>query len=200
MKGFARLAGREHVCVPANSISVNKVVGPLQDVVGTDHKDVCFEPLSHRQNVILINGVTSASKSVQVANLGNKDVWLNMNSRLGTISECMVEPDPSSRVDFLQTGVKEKTVVPKSDIETRETSSPLDLSSLIPNYLVCTDSQRQMINDLFQRHSNVSIQNNLDMGYTTTITHKINTTDDRPVSYSFRRIPPTQFKEVKRHI
>lgn len=190
--------------VPANSISVVKVVGPLQDVVGAEHKDVCIEPLSHRQDVILINGVTSASKSgvypVQVANLGNKDVWLNMNSRLGTISECMVEPDPGSRVDFLQTGAKEETVVPKKDIETRETSSPLDLSSLIPSDLVCTDSQRQKINDLFQRHSNVFIQNDLDMGYTTTITHKINTTDDIPVSYPFRRIPPTQFQEVKRHI
>lgn len=80
------------------------------------HKNVCIEPLSHRQDIILINGVTSASKSgvypVQVANLGNKDVWLNTNSRLGTISECMVEPDMSSRVDFLQTGVKEEAVVP----------------------------------------------------------------------------------------
>lgn len=106
MNGFARLAGREHVCVPANSISVVKVVGPLQAVVGVDHKEICIEPLSHRQDIILINGVTFASKSgvypVQVANLRNKDVWLNMNSRLGTIRECMVQPDMSSRVDFLQ--------------------------------------------------------------------------------------------------
>lgn len=65
---------------------------------------------------------------------------------------------------------------------------------------MCTDSQRQKINDLFQRHSNVFIQNDLDMGYTTAISHKINTTDDIAVSYSFRRIPPTQFQEVKRHI
>lgn len=76
----------------------------------------------------------------------------------------------------------------------------LDLTSLIPSDLVCTDSQRQKINNLFQRHSNAFIQNDFDMGYTTTITHKINTTDDIPISYPFRRIPPTQFQEVKRHI
>lgn len=105
--------------------------GPLQNV-----EDVCIEPLPHRQDVILINGVTSVSKfgvfSVQVANFGNKDVWLNVKSRLGTLSKCMVEPDPRSRIDFLQTGVKEETVVPKSDIETRETSSSLDLRHLFP--------------------------------------------------------------------
>lgn len=42
MKGFERLAVREHVCVPANSISVVKVVGPLQAVVGVDHKEICI--------------------------------------------------------------------------------------------------------------------------------------------------------------
>lgn len=170
-------------------------LGLLQNVVGADHKDVCIEPLPHRQDVILINRVTSVSKfgvySVQVANLGNKDGWLNVKSRLGTLSKCMVEPDPSSRIDLLQTGVKEETVVPKSVIETRETSSSLDLSSLIPSDLVCTDSQHQKIIDLFQRHSNVLIQNDLDMRYTTIITHKINTTDGIP----FGRIPPTQFQE-----
>lgn len=90
--------------MPANCIPVVKVIGPLQDEVGADNnKDVCIEPLSHRQHIILINGVTSASKfriyPVQIANLGNKNVWLNTNSRLGTISEVMIEPNPSSRVD-----------------------------------------------------------------------------------------------------
>lgn len=61
---------------------------------------------------------------------------------------------------------------------------------------MCTDSQHHKINDLFQRHSNVLIQNDLDMRYTTIITHKFNTTDGIP----FGRIPPTQFQEVKRHI
>lgn len=44
-----------------------------------------------------------------------------------------------------------------------------------------------------------SEEKDLDMGYTTTITHRINTTDKIPVSYSFRRIPPIQIQMVKKH-
>ena len=38
------------------------------------------------------------------------------------------------------------------------------------------------------------------IGYTETYKHRIPTTDDIPVSQPFRRIPPTQYQEVKDHI
>ena len=82
VKGFARVAGREDVCIPANSMSVVRVVGPLQDVCGLQGKSVCIEPLATRQDDILINSVSSASKSsvyhVQVPNLGDKTSGLKL--------------------------------------------------------------------------------------------------------------------------
>lgn len=38
------------------------------------------------------------------------------------------------------------------------------------------------------------------MGYTSTVTHKIDTVDDKPVCQPYRRIPPSKFQEVKEHI
>ncbi|KAJ8014436.1 hypothetical protein DPEC_G00040200 [Dallia pectoralis] len=39
-----------------------------------------------------------------------------------------------------------------------------------------------------------------DLGYTDKVKHKINLVDDTPVTQPYRRIPPTQYKEVKDHI
>lgn len=38
------------------------------------------------------------------------------------------------------------------------------------------------------------------MGYTITVTHKINTSDCKPVAIPYRRLPPNQYQEIKDHI
>ena len=40
----------------------------------------------------------------------------------------------------------------------------------------------------------------LDLGNTDTVTHHIELTHTEPVSQTFRRIPPNQYEEVKKHI
>ncbi|CAB3988844.1 Hypothetical predicted protein [Paramuricea clavata] len=39
-----------------------------------------------------------------------------------------------------------------------------------------------------------------DIGYTETVKHKIRTDDDIQVTQPYRRIPPNQYQEVKKHI
>ena len=44
------------------------------------------------------------------------------------------------------------------------------------------------------------IEDDDDIGCTSTVTHKIRLTDNAPISQHYRRIPPSQFDEVKQHI
>lgn len=39
-----------------------------------------------------------------------------------------------------------------------------------------------------------------DLGYTDKVQHEIHLTDDIPVTQAYRRIPPTQYSEVREHI
>lgn len=43
-------------------------------------------------------------------------------------------------------------------------------------------------------------KNNEDLGYTTTVTHPITLTDNRPDKIPHMRIPPNQISEVKQHV
>ena len=80
------------------------------------------------------------------------------------------------------------------------TEGEIDIEGFIPKDLPCTESQREKIVELFSRHKDVFLHNDLDIGYSNTVTHRIETTDDAPVTAPYRRIPPSQYEEVKKHI
>lgn len=102
---------------------------------------MCIEPLATQQDVILVNSVSSASKSsvypVHVANLDEKDIWIKANRRFGIVSECVIELQQNFQVSFVETAPKEKTIVLKVDVEETEVSSNFDVESLIPDILDC---------------------------------------------------------------
>jgi hypothetical protein len=115
-------------------------------------KSLCIERFTKRQDVILINSVSSAVKSgvyrVQVANLGSKDIWIKANIRLEIVGECDKEPQQDSQLTFLETEPKEKTVVLKEDVEEVDMSSIFNAELLIPDNLDCSKEQHQNILDL----------------------------------------------------
>lgn len=202
IEGIAQVAGTDSVCVPANSISFVHVRGPHRKHWKFPSTPICIEPSSQIDRLLIINTVVeqgSGAFAVPVANLTSTDIWIPPRTRLGLMRECMLEPSSVSKVEFVQTNVCEQTVVPHNDTAADEGTS-LDLTALLPTDLRCTETQRKKIEDLFKRYSDIFIQHDLDMGYTSTVTHKIDTVDDKPVCQPYRRIPPSQYQEVKEHI
>lgn len=202
IEGIAQVAGTDSVCVPANSISFVHVRGPHRKHWKFPLTPICIEPSSQIDRLLIINTVVeqgSGAFAVPVANLTSTDIWIPPRTRLGLMSECMLEPSSVSKVECVQTNVCEQTVVPHNDTAADEGTS-LDLTALLPTDLRCTETQRKKIEDLFKRYSDIFIQHDLDMGYTSTVSHKIDTVDDKPVCQPYRRIPPSQYQEVKEHI
>ena len=162
-----------------------------------------IEPLATRQDVIIIYSVSSASifsvYPVQVANLDEKDIWIKANSRLGTVSECVIdlEPQQDSQYTFLETPPKEKRIVLKEDVEETEDSSDFDENHL---FLIPWIVQRNNIGKSWTYSRNIQVfSSRMTLGYSTIVRHQIHTTDGVPVTFPYCRTPPNQFQEVKKY-
>ena len=65
---------------------------------------------------------------------------------------------------------------------------------------MCTSKDVRELQKLLFKYRDVFSLSEDDLGYTTTITHKIVTTDNVPIKVPHRTIPPHQMEEVKQHI
>ena len=63
-----------------------------------------------------------------------------------------------------------------------------------------TDDERARLQALLNQYAHGFTQDNLDLGYTEAVQHRIPTSDDTPVAQPYRSIPPNQLQEVKEHI
>lgn len=64
----------------------------------------------------------------------------------------------------------------------------------------CTREQVDRLQELICRNADAFARDDDDLGYTDMARHSIRTATDEPVRQQFRRIPPTQYQEVKVHI
>ena len=63
-----------------------------------------------------------------------------------------------------------------------------------------TTDQFKEVKQVLQKWDSIFSKNDLDLGHTTAVKHKIHLTDEEPVKQRFRRIPPTMFKELQQHL
>ena len=63
-----------------------------------------------------------------------------------------------------------------------------------------TDDERARLHALLNQYAHSFTQDDLDLGYTEAVQHRIPTSDDAPVAQPYRSIPPNQLQEVKEHI
>jgi hypothetical protein len=199
IKGFARVAGDRKVCIPANSVSIINVIGPSQKL--SVEKTISIEPLSKNGELILVESVCTSSQNrypVRVANIKSTDLWLEPNSRVGIIREVDCVYSRDTEIEFFRTDENEETLVLKHEVignQATESKMTPDIS-----HLNCTKREKQMIKELFDKHQDVFTKDDTDLGFSTTIQHRINLTDDNPIAQPYRRIPPSQYTEVKQHI
>ena len=201
VRGTARVAGKSPVMVPANSIATVMVTG------WSGHRDskemVLAEPIQNSSDgrVSVINTLVKPAGifGVRVANLSDSDVWLQPKTKIGVLHSI---DTVKTGVDFTRVSVNEERVTLERDSSHSKAPEPQD-SYTCPVDLsdtTLTPSQREELSKLLKKHSEVFAVDDDDLGYTENVRHRIRTTDDIPVAQPYRRIPPSQYQEVKEHI
>ena len=65
---------------------------------------------------------------------------------------------------------------------------------------VLTDEQSEQLDTLLHKWKHIFASDNSQLGHTTTVTHKIELTDNIPFKERHRRIPPALYDEVRKHL
>ncbi|CAC5422662.1 unnamed protein product [Mytilus coruscus] len=192
--GFIKLCSNLPVRIPANSVTILNETGPnlprLYDAVVEPLHTSGYLPSSF---IVVHTFVTvrNGRLTFRVANIGDDDIWLAPRTRVGILLKGDVENHDRGHVEFIRTGhtdeiyIHDNAYCAETDLNLstlEDFDMPVDIS-----HLSTTCKQREQIKTI-------------DVRYTTTVKHKIRTVDDEPIVQPYRRIPPTQYKEVKQHI
>ncbi|KAL2095623.1 hypothetical protein ACEWY4_007771 [Coilia grayii] len=135
---------------------------------------------------------------VQVCNLSEEDVWLQPRTRLGILLpvQCM-SSDKQCEVKFQRISADTEQI--SLDMGGRDTET--NLTNLLDKLDVGgTAEQQAQLRVVLSKYAGVFAVGEEDLGYTDRVVHEINLVDEVPVNLPYRRIPPTQYKEVKEHI
>ena len=111
VRGFAKVAGKSQIRVPAGSVSVLRINGWQGPQTSTTAALV--EPL-HGQvpgNLVVINTLTHVNNGqlhVRVANITDGDVWLQAHTRIEILHEIRNVEDTKNKIDFKRVSVNEE--------------------------------------------------------------------------------------------
>ena len=117
---------------------------------------------------------------VRIANLKDTDIWLKRNSKIGIIREVNVLPEVDSNIEFYKTDADEETIVYKQEVILNDEQGRQYLPQDVFNDKL--SEEKLKVKALFEKHGDIFIKDDTDIGYTTTIKHKINLSDDILVS------------------
>ena len=103
----------------------------------------------------------------------------------------------SPEIKFKQVSINEIIISPDGPNSDEQQKDPIevDLSEFRGS-----KEQLEKVHVLLNKHRDIFTEDNLDLGDTLTVTHRFVTKTEEPIAQTFRRIPPNQFEEVKRHI
>ena len=192
IEGLVRVAGRNKVRVPAMSVRVVEVTGP----VCPRGKEVVLEPIEQLPHGLVVGATLTfaprGKSRIQVVNRTKEEVWLNPRTPIGKMLSVNLIDDSTVKFEKVTAEVNEVVVddawVPKL----------LQMSNLFGEEL--TDSQLLQAKMVIARNADVFASSDDDLGHTTTVTHTIPTINEEPVKQTYRRIPPSQFDEVREHV
>ncbi|XP_041967264.1 uncharacterized protein K02A2.6-like [Alosa sapidissima] len=153
----------------------------------------CFlEPLPYGEgrlpsNLLISSAllpITQGKVNVPVVNVGTEDQWLQPRITLGTLH--IVDPTPCN------------DQVVSAQSAAASTSASVDFLGLQwPNL---SSSQQQEARELLEKYRGVFSEHDGDLGCTVLIQHEIPLVDTAPVRQRYRRLPPSQFAQVKAHV
>lgn len=198
---IARAAGQQKVHIPASSIATVYARGHRKqfDRDTTMLLEPGNTPLP--SGLVVVPTVVSPNSHVfpvQVINFSQEDVWLPRKVRLGSLSPCeYVEGDPYE-VKFQRISANhEEVTLSRKEGQVSDCDPQGFLDRL---HLGGTQDQQAELRKLLLKYVDVFAVQDEDLGYTDKVKHEIPVIDETPVSQPYRRIPPTQYKEVRDHI
>ena len=206
---LVKVAGSSAVWVPPYSAMDVAVNGALREAMAM------VEPLSIplQGNLQVASTLVDTSKPgrcVQVVNPTGRGVWLKPKTCLGTIQD-VEEVVGGEQLEFVL-GSNEVVVSCSVDADYEESSSQIPSSTAkyqTTEEYTCgitledfqgTEKEKAHALQIFKKYADVFAQEGEELGCTPTVRHRIHTEDDVPVNQRYRRIPPNQFDEVKKHL
>ena len=193
VQGFARVAGKTPVHIPARSIKLVRATGLGNRARGRSPSEVLIEPLPQGcvHGILvpsLLSRVQGSSVWVQAVNVTDDPVVLHPRTRLGTLKGFEgVEPLSQSDVKVEVTSNRIKVVTGAVAQSPEESKIHFDLSQS-----KCTGPERRTLGAFLRSNSGLFFTDETDLGYAEKGKHRIRLTDDEPVASNFRRIPPSQ--------
>lgn len=197
---IARVAGKDVVHVPA--LSAATVMAKGLRTVGEEAPLLLLEPVNAPLpgGLVVVPTLVSSESHifpVQVMNMSDEDIWLRPRTRLGVLTQVdSVESDERCEVQFqkISADTEQVSIDKKTDV-------PTDVQSILDKLDLCgSPEQKAQLALLLEKYSFVFATEDEDLGYTERVQHEIHLTDDIPVTQPYRRIPPTQYSEVREHI
>ena len=96
--------------------------------------------------------------------------------------------------------VEEKPEIDRTPLEGEQLEKLYELTKLAGGTSEWTPEQQQRAKDVIKKYSFLFAMGTLDLGKTNLVKHKIELTDYTPIKDRYRRIPPHQYEEVRKHL
>ena len=99
-----------------------------------------------------------------------------------------------------RSAVEEKPEIDRTPLEGEPLKKLYELTKLAGGTSEWTPEQQQRAKDVIKKYSFLFAMGTLDLGKTNLVKHKIELTDYTPIKDRYRRIPPHQYEEVRKHL
>lgn len=205
-EGYAKVLAPSDVVVPAGSMCLVPATGPQCN--NASGQAVLVEALELDEGVLPGNLLVSKAYIkmqggqilVPVLNVGTMDTYLQPHTRIAHIYAAEVMVGGAGEVTFQEVGPQEVHVsvgLNEAAVSNQGAGPSLLLQFTCPSL---TERQTGQARTLSSEYADVFAFNEDDLGGTEVIQHEIPLTDETSVRQRYRRLPPSQYEEVKAHI
>ena len=190
--GAVRVRGERAVRIPGGVLKLVASTCPEQ----ASGQAALFEPSDSGlpggllASSCLVRGARGTAY-IPVVNVGMADVLLYPRTCLGSLC--------GAQVISLSRGVTEvKPTIARVSAQEIPSVAQDGLASI--DLATLPEENRREVGSLLQRYSSVFSTHDGDLGCTNLISHNMPLLDDAPVRQRYRRVPPSEYEEVKSHI
>lgn len=188
------------VRIPAGSLKLIPIVCPSAANLSL-HSVLMEPPIEETQlpvGILISKALLSVKNGlveIPVTNVSSQEVWLQPHTILGVLHIVQVLSSGCS-VNIVE-GCSGEQVAVVQAAEIKATPA-IDFSNM--SWSTLSVDQEYQVKVLLQKHSDVFSQGEGDIGCTTLVEHQIHLNDDVPIRQRYRRLPPSQYDQVKAHI
>ena len=199
VQGYARVMGKQPILIPAESVrTISASARGHGETMLIEELDEGPSHLS--RGIRVVPSVVRSSHGqipVIVNNFSREDQYLHPRTPIARVSfPQVVQSFPKHTVEtvsaeevLVQPGHIPDSVKPE-ELNAEDIFSRLDIGDI-------SAEERNRLQSLITQHDEVFSRGDHDMGYCDKIKHSIKTVDDIPIKLPYRRVPPSQWEEVR---